>query len=62
MYFRKYGLPKTSLDQCLKIPISEDPSKSNMVNAFKHCSNLKDSRFTIFLDHWEGNCFTKSLY
>ena len=43
MYFRNYGLPKTWLDQCLKSPVSEDPSKSNMVNAPKHCSNLKDT-------------------
>ena len=27
MYFRNYGLPKTWLDQCLKSPISEDPTK-----------------------------------
>ena len=62
MYFRKYGLPKIWLDQCLKSPVSEDPSKSNMVNASKHCSNLKDSPFTTFLGHWEDNCLTKSLY
>ena len=43
MFFRNYGLPKTWLDQCLKSPVSEDPSKSNMVNAPKHCSNLKDT-------------------
>ena len=33
MYFRNYGLPKTWLDQCLKSPVSEYPTKSNMVNA-----------------------------
>ena len=36
MYFLNYGLRKTWLDQCLKSPLSEDPSKSNMVNALKH--------------------------
>ena len=41
MYFRNYGLQKTRLDQCLKTPVSEDPTKSNMINAPKHCSNLK---------------------
>ena len=41
MDFRNYGLPKTWLDQCLKSPVSENPTKSNMVNAPKHCSNLK---------------------
>ena len=51
MYFLYYGLPKTWLDQCLKSLLSEDPSKSNMVNAPKHCSNLKDSCFTMFIDH-----------
>ena len=61
MYFGNYGLPKTQLEQCLKSPFSEDPSKSNMVNAPKHCSNLKDSTFTIFIDHWEVNSPTKSL-
>ena len=61
MYFGNYGIPKTLLDQCLKSPFSEDPSKSNMVNAPKRCSNLKDSPFTIFIDHWQVNCPTKSL-
>ena len=43
MYFRNYGLPKTWLDQSLKSPVSEDPTKSNMVNVPKHCSNLKET-------------------
>ena len=59
MYFRNYGLPKTWLDQCLKSPISEDPTKSNMVNAPKHCSNLRDTSFTIFINHWEVTFLTK---
>ena len=49
MYFRNYGLPKTWLDQCLKSPLSEDPTKSNMVNAPKHCSNLKDTSLPYLL-------------
>ena len=49
MYFRNYGLPKTLLDQSLKSPISEDPPKSNMVNAPKHCSNLKDTSLPYLL-------------
>ena len=49
MYFRNYRLPKTWLDQCLKSPVSEDPTKSNMVNAPKHCSNLKDSSLPYLL-------------
>ena len=61
MSFQNYGLPKTWLDQCLKSPVSEYSWKSKMVNAPKHCSNLKDNSFTTFIDHWEVNCPTKSL-
>ena len=61
MYFRNYGLPKTWLDQCLKSPVLGDPTKSNMVNAPKHCSNLRDTSFNIFINHWEIDCLTKSL-
>ena len=43
MYMQYYGLPKTWLDQGLKSPVSEDPTKSNMVNTPKHSSNLKDT-------------------
>ena len=49
MDFRNYGLPKTWLDQCLKSPVSENPTKSNMVNAPKHCSNLKDTSLLYLL-------------
>ena len=49
MHFRNYGLPKTWLDQCLKSPVSEDSTKSNMVNAPKHCSNLKDTSLPYLL-------------
>ena len=49
MYFRNYGLQKTWLDQCVKSPVSEDPTKSNMVNAPKHCSNLKDTSLPYLL-------------
>ena len=49
MYFRNCGLPKTWLDQCLKSPVSEDPTKSNMVNKPKHCSNLKGTTLPYLL-------------
>ena len=49
MYFRNCGLPKTWLDQCLKSPVSDDPTKSNMVNAPKNCSNLKDTSLPYLL-------------
>ena len=34
---------------------------SNMVNGFKHCSDLNHSTVTIFSDHFEGNLVVKSL-
>ena len=49
MYVRNYGLPKTWLDQSLKSPVSDDPTKSNMVNGPKHCSNLKDTSLLYLL-------------
>ena len=61
MYFGNYRLPKTWLDQCLKSPVSEYLSKRNMLNAPKHCSHLKDSPLTKFIDRWEVNCVKKSL-
>ena len=35
--FPKLGTPKTWSDKCLKSPVLEDPSTSNMVNITKHC-------------------------
>ena len=61
MYFRNDGPRKTLLDQCLKSPVSRDPSKSNMVNAPKHCLNLHGRTFTIFIDRCEGNWLSKSF-
>ena len=49
MYFRNHGLPKTWLNQCLKSRVSEDPTKSNMVNTPRHCSNLKDISLSYLL-------------
>ena len=49
MYFPNYRLPKTWLDQYLKSPVSEDPTKSNIVNAPTHCSNLKDTSLPYLL-------------
>ena len=39
MYFRNYGLQKPWVDKCRKSPVSEDSSKSNMINGCKHCLN-----------------------
>ena len=49
MYFQNYGLRKTCLDQCLKYPVSDDPTKSNIVKAPKHCSNLKGTSLPYLL-------------
>ena len=53
---------KTVLDKCLKSPLSEDPSKSNMIKACKHCYNLNYSAFAIFIDQCEGNWIGKSFF
>ena len=37
MYFPNYRLQKTLLDNCIKNAISEDPSRSSVVNGPKHC-------------------------
>ena len=55
MCFWTDGLRKICLDKCLKSPLSEDPLTSNMVNGPKHCWNLNESTFTIFIDHCQGN-------
>ena len=54
MHFQNSGLRKTWLDNCLRSPVSEDPSTSNMVNGPKHCWNVSNSAFTKFIDHCEG--------
>ena len=53
--------PKYWLDQCLKSPVSEDRSTSNMVNWKKHCPKLNHSTFTIVIDPCEDNSGLKSL-
>ena len=53
---------KRWLGKCLKSPVSEDSLKGNVVNGRKHSSNLNDSTFTIFIDHFEGNCVEKCLF
>ena len=55
MLFRNYGLQRTWLDKYLKTNVSEDPSIGIMVNRPKHCFNLNDYTFAIFIDHCEGN-------
>ena len=61
MYFWTYGLGKARLDKCLKSLVSGDPSTTNMVNWPKHCWNLNDSTFTIFIYPCERNSVGNSL-
>ena len=61
MYFLNYRLRKKWLDECLKSRVPEDPSTDNIPNESKHCWNLNQSTFNIFINHCEGNCIGKSL-
>ena len=62
MYFRNSVLQKTWLDKCLKSCVLGDPSTDNIANGLKHCFNLNDNIFTIFLNHCESNSVRKSLF
>ena len=57
----KLRTPKTRSDKCLKSPVPEDPSASNMVNVPKRCWNLHHSTFILFIDHCEVKWVGKSL-
>ena len=59
--FLNLRTPKNMLDKSLKSPFSEDPLTNDMVNGPKHCWNLNDSTFTVFIDPFEGNSGRKSL-
>ena len=50
------------LDKCLTSSLSENPSRSNIVNGLKERSNLNDSTFTMFIDPCESNSGLESLY
>ena len=43
-------------------PCLEDPWTDNMANGLKHCCNLNDSMFTIFINHCGGNYVGKTLF
>ena len=61
MLFSNYRLQKTWLDKCLKSPVSEDPSTSDMVNGPKRCFSPRASTFTIFINHCYRNSVGKNL-
>ena len=53
--FPKLRSLKLWLDKCLKSPLSEDPSTSNMVNVRNHFSSLHHMVFIIFIDPCQEN-------
>ena len=53
MYFWTYGLRKTWLGKCLKKPLSEETSKSDMVNGQKYCSKLDFDWFLSIQFSWK---------
>ena len=57
----KLQTPKDVVDKCLKIPVSEDPTRCGMLNCQKHSWNLHDSTFIRFIDQFERNWVAKSL-
>ena len=59
--FAKIMTSKTWLNKRLKSSVLEDPSTSNLVNMSKHCSNLHDVTFIIFIDKALVNSVGKSL-
>ena len=59
--FWKLQTPKTLLDKCLKCSFSEDPWTSNMADVGKHCWNLHQSIFIIFIYHCQVTWVGKSL-
>ena len=59
--FPKLRTPKTWSDKCLKSLVSEDLSRSNMVNVPEHCWNLHNSIFIKFIDNCQDKWAGKSL-
>ena len=57
----KLRTPKTWSDKCLKSPVSEEPSTSNIVNVLKLCWNLHQCIFILLFDHWKVNWFGNIL-
>ena len=53
--------PESWSDKCLKSPVWEKPSTSNMVNVSKQCWNLHHSTFIKFIAHCQVNWVGKRL-
>ena len=59
--FLNLQLQKAWLDKCLKSPLSEDSSTRYIINGPKHCWNLNDSTFAIFIHACKINSDWKSV-
>ena len=59
--FPKWQTLKTWLSHRVKSPVSEETSRSKMLNVPKVSCNLHHSIFIKFIGHWQGNCVWKSL-
>ena len=55
MYPRMFGLQRAWLKKFLKSPVSQDLSRSNLVNSPKKGQNPLDSIFIIINTYCEGN-------
>ena len=61
LYFRSYWLQNMWLDKCLKSPISEDSSTSNMVNRPKHFKSPRQNLYHIYWSARRKFSLKKSL-
>ena len=59
---KKYDPQKFCLSEFPKIPVWEDSSTNNIINAAKHYRNLHHSISIIFMDHCQFNRVGKSLF
>ena len=59
MYFRNHGLQNTWVGKCIKMLVSEDLLKSNMLNGLKHCLNLY-SKSSMLMKFSLFECYVKS--
>ena len=62
MYLRNCRNRKTLLDKCDKNRVSRDHSTDNIASGSKHCRNLNESTFTIFINPCEDNYVGKNLF
>ena len=62
MYFGKSRLRKIWLDKYPKSRLLDDLEKDNMANGWKHCYNLNESTFRMFIIYCECGCIEKSLF